>query len=112
MAYNISMCKALTRKGVLCKKSGDLCFIHARIYEKKGANLYDFHQLLYKQYNEKTSFINNILESLFRNFGTSWIREKEYVDGYGQALLYICTKHVAEKNVFLQGRNMVDVLEI
>lgn len=106
------MCKALTRKGLPCKKSGDLCFIHTRIYEKQGPNLYDFNQLLCKQYGEKLTYINNILESLFRNFGTSWIKEKIYVDGYGQALLYITTKHITEKNTFLNTRNMVDLYEI
>ena len=97
------MCNAITKKGSLCKKTGVRCSIHSRIYEKKGADLYAYHELLYKQYAEKTSFINNILDSLFRNIGSSWIHEKKYVDGYGQALLYICTKHEAEKNTFLRG---------
>ena len=97
------MCNAITKKGLLCKRSGERCSLHNRIYQRKGEKLYNFHELLYKQYAEKIQYINNILESLFRNFGNSWIREKIYVDGYGVALLYICTKHEAERNRFLEG---------
>ena len=98
------MCNAITKNGKQCKNtkySSTPCLIHQKIYDKKGPYLYTYHEMLYKQHAEKNLFLNTMVTLFFRHFGNSWIKNKECIDGYAIAYLYITTKHAAQRNKYL-----------
>ena len=98
----VIMCNAITKSGWQCKntKNRDRCLIHQKIYERKGQQLYEYDQLLYKQKAERLDILRNVSGMLDMYIGPEWYKKDIYIDGYEKVFLWISTKHASERVLF------------